>query len=322
MFNVGMGFYSGDNMNKDIQQEGQKIIIAHQGASGYLPSHTLEAYTLAYGLGADYIEPDLNMTKDGVLVCTHDTYLESITDVEVKYPDKIASDGRCYVKDFNLEEIKKLNVHTYRYKDGSVQYPNRFNPEYKFLKIPTFEEVIMLVQGLNRSTGKNIGIYPELKHASWYNESGFNIEKATLNILNKYGYSNGSDKVFIQCFEQDSLKKLKFEFDTKLSLIQLIGSEDDKEKMLTIAGLNKIATYAVGIGPEKNWINKDPGIVIRAHNIGLKVHPWTFARESIADKYNSLEEELSTFYYTYNVDGLFVEQPDTAYWVLNAWRLK
>ena len=322
MIDMGIGSYLGDSMEKDIQEEVQKVIIAHRGASGYLPQHTLEAYTLAYGQGADYIEPDLNMTKDGVLVCVHNIDLEATTDVEEKFPEMKNIGSHYYVKDFTLKEIKTLSATIYRNKDGSYRYPGRFNPEFKFLKVPTFEEVIMLVKGLNNSTGRNVGIYPEMKNPSWHKQNGLNIEKTTLDILRKHGYLNSNDKVFIQSFYPDSLKTVKFEFKTELPPVQLIGSEDIFEPLLTEEGFDEIATYAVGIGPDKNLIVKNPSIVERAHKRNLLVHPWTFVKERVSDDYKSLGEELSTFYYTYNVDGLFVDQPDLAYWVLNKWRLK
>ena len=307
---------------KEAYQRPNKIVVAHRGASGYLPQHTLEAYTLAYGQGADYIEPDLNMTKDGTLVCVHNIYLESTTDVEEKFPEKKSIDGHYYVKDFTLKEIKTLSATIYRNEDGSYRFPDRFNPDYKFLHVPTFEEMIMLVKGLNNSTGRNVGIYAEIKNPAWHKRNGLNIEKATLEILNKYGYFDSNDKVFIQSFDPDPLKILKFELKTKLPLIQLIGSEDTFKPLLTEEGLDEIRTYAAGIGTDKNLILKNPSIVEQAHKRNLLVHPWTFAKETVSNDYNSLEEELYSFYHTYNVDGLFVEQPDIARGVLHEWILK
>ncbi|MDY6821108.1 MAG: glycerophosphodiester phosphodiesterase [Deferribacterota bacterium] len=315
---IGLGAME---LNKMVNQT-KKIVIAHRGASGYMPEHTLESYAYAYASGANFIEPDLNMTKDGFLICIHNIHLEATTDVQKKFPEKVSSDGHYYVKDFTISEIKKLNVTTHKDANGRPIYPNRFNPDYEFLKIPTFEEAIMLVKGLNRSTDKNVGIYPEMKNPAWHHKHNLDIEKATIEILSKYGYTNQKDNVYIQCFDENSLKRLSNEFQTQIKLVQLIGSEKEYSHMLTDEGLKNIAKYASGIGPNKGLIEKDSSLVARAHNNGLLVHPWTFRKEDVKEQYKSFEEELKTFYFKYNVDGLFVEQPDLAYWVLNADKLK
>jgi glycerophosphoryl diester phosphodiesterase len=306
---------------KNISESG-KVIIAHRGASGYMPEHTLEGYSFAYAAGADFIEPDLNMTKDGILICLHNISLEATTDVQERFPDKVSADGHFYVKDFSLTEIKQLNATTHKDEAGKPVYPNRFDPEYKFLKIPTFEEMIQLVKGLNRSTGRDVGIYPELKNPAWHYKYNLDIEKAALEVLTRYGYSEQIDNVYIQCFDDNALKRLKNEFKTKIKLVQLIGKEAEYVKMLTNEGLKEVSRYAVAIGPEKSLIEMDDTLVKRAHNSGLLVHPWTFAKETKPEKYISFEDELETFYFKYSVDGLFVEQPDIAYSVLNSSKLK
>lgn len=297
-----------------------KVVIAHRGASGYLPEHTLEAYTMAYALGADYVEPDLALTKDGVFVCIHDIYLELTTNVKEVFPDRAREDGRWYVADFTLAEIKQLRVHERTRKEGTPYFPGRFPLVLSKFEVPTLTEMIELIQGLNKSTGRNVGIYPEIKQPSWHAKQGLPMEEALLRILNLYGYKGPDAKVYLQCFEAESLKKLRFELGTDLSLVQLIGgSGETYDQMVTEAGLDEIATYANGIGLDKVRIEANPDFVSWAHERGLIVHPYTFRADSLPDQYRTLEEELYQFYIIYDVDGLFTDFTDRAIKFLRSW---
>ncbi|RLE32560.1 glycerophosphodiester phosphodiesterase [Candidatus Acetothermia bacterium] len=291
---------------------GEKIVIGHRGAAGYLPEHTLESYAFAYALGADYIEPDLVMTKDGVLICLHDIYLEFTTNVENIFPERRRSDGHWYAIDFTLEEIKRLSVHERCRRNGRPYFPDRFPVGKSHFEIPTFAEMIELIQGLNRSTGRDVGIYPELKKPSWHMQRGYDIAAALMEILDRYGYRGPDAKVFIQCFEADTLKRLREEFHTELPLIQLVSASPTYWHMWTKEGLAEIARYADGIGPNKSIIEDNPDYVVWAHEFGLLVHPYTFRADSLPRKYGSLEEELETFFFTYGVDGVFTDHPDVA----------
>ena len=135
-----------------------KIVIAHRGASGYLPEHTLEAYVMAYALGADFIETDLALTMDGVFVCIHDIYLEYTTNVKEIFPNRARKDKHWYVADFSLDEIKQLGVHERIRANGIAYFPSRFPLDFSKFEVPTFAEMIELIQGLNKSTGHNVGI--------------------------------------------------------------------------------------------------------------------------------------------------------------------
>lgn len=277
------------------------LVIAHRGASGYLPEHTLEAYTLAYGQGADYVEPDLVLTKDGVFICLHDIHLEGTTNVEQVFPDRKRADGSWYPIDFTLAEIKQLQVHE--------RLSNRFPVMVSDFEVPTFEEMIQLIQGLNTTTGKNVGIYPELKGPAFHAKEGQPMEEALLAILSKYGYEGPDAMVFIQCFEMAPLKKIRFDLKSELPLIMLMGSPS----MLTEKRLDDIATFANGIGPSKTLIEKDPDIVKRAHARNLAVHPYTFRADQFSKKkYRTFDDELKQFYEVYKVDGVFTDFPDQA----------
>jgi len=276
------------------------IIIAHRGASGYLPEHTLEGYAMAYALGADFIEPDLVMTKDGRFICLHDIHLKDTTNVEELFPDRKREDGKWYAADFTLEEIKRLSVHE--------RLPFRFPAGTASFRVPTFEEMIELVQGLNKTTKRQVGIYPELKSPAWHRSQGLPIEEAFLEVAKRYGYEGKDALIFVQCFEQATLKRLRKDLGSELPQIMLMG--DSSASLLTPEGLDAIAGFAEGIGPEKSVIEKNPNIVIEAHKHGLKVHPYTFRLEFPGEGYATVEEELARFFFEYRVDGLFTDFTD------------
>ncbi len=289
----------------------EKVVIAHRGASGYLPEHTLEGYAMAYALGADYIEPDLVMTKDGAFICLHDICLDYTTNVKEVFPDRNREDGCWYAADFTLAEIKQLEVHELC-RHGVPVYPDRFPENIPVFEIPTFAEMIELVQGLDRSTGRDVGIYPEIKHPAWHREEGLPAEERLLSILDQYGYDGHEGNIYVQCFERETLKKLRFELESDLPLVQLIGRESSYDWMVTKEGLDEIATYADGIGPFKTRIEENPDLVHWAHERGLVVHPWTFRADGFPAQYKTFEEELYQFYIVYDVDGLFTDFPDRA----------
>jgi glycerophosphoryl diester phosphodiesterase len=278
------------------------LVIAHRGASGYLPEHTLPAYAMAYAMGADYVEPDLVLTKDGVFICMHDIHLEDTTDVEEKFADREHEDGHWYPADFTLAEIRTLRAHE--------RLKNRFPQDASSFMVPTFEEMIQLVQGLNKSTGRNVGIYPEIKAPAWHAKRGLPMVKAVLDVLAKYGYTEADSKVFLQCFEAPPLIEAR-ELGAKIPMILLIGNGVEVQELLADKSLDAIAKYATGIGPDKGLIEKDPTVVTRAHARGLKVHPYTFRADQYNKaKYGSYEEEVAEFVGGYKVDGFFTDHPD------------
>lgn len=283
---------------------GGKMVIAHRGASGYLPEHTLEAYAMAHAMGADYIEPDLVLSKDGRLIALHDIHLESTTDVERQFPDRKRGDGKWYAVDFTLAELKSLNVHE--------RLEGRFPKMKSHFEIPTFEDVIELVQGLNQTTGRHTGIYPELKQPSFHREAGFDMEKQVLAVLDAYGYTGPDAPVFLQCFEPESLKRIRTELGSGLPLIQLVSGGERQREFQTREGLTEIARYANGIGPDKDIIEQNPDYVTWAHELGLLVHPYTFRADQRPAQYPSFEEELRQFYVVYGVDAVFTDFPDRA----------
>jgi glycerophosphoryl diester phosphodiesterase len=281
-----------------------QIVIAHRGASGYLPEHTLEAYAMAYGLGADYIEPDVVLTKDGHFICLHDIHLDATTNVEEVFPDRGRKDGRYYAADFSLAEIKSLRA--------VERLEKRFPKNQSSFEVPSLVEMIELIQGLNKSTGRRVGIYPELKQPSWHAKEGLPMEAAFFAILKEYGYTEKDSPIFIQCFEAEPLRTLRDELGCRAPQVFLMGSGK-----LTDEDLRSIAIYAEGIGPSKRMIERDPAVVVRAHARGLLVHPYTFRADEVPSKYPNVEAELKTFYEAYGVDGVFTDFTDVAKRVLD-----
>nr|WP_239016704.1 glycerophosphodiester phosphodiesterase [Sphingorhabdus pulchriflava] len=275
------------------------IIIAHRGASGERPEHTIASYTLAIEQGADYIEPDLVLTKDGVLVARHENEISETTDVadRPEFADRKASktiDGQkmtgWFTEDFTLAELKTLRAKERlpMLRKANMAYDGQF-------EIPTFEEIILLAKAKEKETGRRIGIYPETKHPSYFASIGLPHEAPLLTMLQKHGYTQKDDPLFIQSFEVGNLKALRGK--TKLRLIQLMSkddgpADDPATKYASMAkpdGLKAIAIYANGIGVEKAMViprtmlgnlSEPTSLVADAHMAGLDVHIWTFRREN------------------------------------------
>ena len=260
-------------------------IVAHRGASGYRPEHTLAAYTMGLKRNADFIEVDLISTKDGVLICRHDCELGSTTDVADKFPDRkrtITIDGKrhfgFFAQDFYWEEIKQLRI-----RERNPFRSNRFDGKFS---IPTFEEVLQLVEQHNQFQKKRVGVCPELKHPAYHRRQALPLEERLLGLLNRYGYSSSQDRCVIQSFDPDCLRHLKKQTD--LRLLQLLPQEKKEDvvsSMFTNAGLAKIATYATLIGVPKASLfhtsercadRKPTGLIHRARQHGLKVWVYTF----------------------------------------------
>ncbi len=276
----------------------RKILVAHRGASAYAPEHTHESYQLALKQGADFIEPDLQITRDGVLVCLHDLTLERTTNVKEVFAKGFREelvDGtptrRWYVSDFTLREIKQLDAGAW------------FNVKFKGARVPTFQEAIDLVRG-------KAGLYPETKAPEVYSQRGFDMERLLLNVLKRNRLTERSatrhTPVIIQSFSPESLRKLSGMLKTKLPLVLLIG-EEGRARWLTTAGLAEAKQFASGIGPAKALLNKS--LVMQAQALGLSVTPYTF-RSSNPGRFKTVREEMSYYLYTLGVDALFTDNPD------------
>lgn len=308
------------------------IIIAHRGASGERPEHTLASYRLAIEQGADFIEPDLVLTSDGVLVARHENEISETTDVadRPEYASRKATktiDGEqvtgWFTEDFTLAELKTLRARERLPKLRSTSHDGQF-------EIPTFDEILELLAEVNRDRDTPVGVYPETKHPSYFAAIGLPHDAPLLAALDRHGYRGRAAPVFIQSFEVANLKALRAKSD--LPLIQLMADEGGPADtpgasyavMASPAGLKAIAAYADGIGPAKAMIiprgalgglGKPTSLVGDAHAAGLKVHPWTFRRENyflpLEQKggvnpagHGDLAAEIDAYLKT-GIDGLF-----------------
>jgi glycerophosphoryl diester phosphodiesterase len=302
------------------------IVIAHRGASGYLPEHTLESKALAYGLGADFLEQDVVATRDSELVVLHDLYLGDVTDVADHFSHRRRADGHYYVIDFDLAELQRLSV-SERRLPGSIaaKYPQRFPAEVRELRIATLDQELQLIQGLNRAMKRNVGVYAEVKHPQWHFEQGVDLARLLLAKLAEYGYSNTADQAFVQCFDAAELLRMKSDLNCELKLIQLTGIEPQYAALVTRAGVRQVAEYAHGIGPSHSQLvtleRGGPSVgplCAWAHDVGLHVHPYTFRSDDLPAYADRLEQMLELFFMEVGVDGVFCDHPDVAVRVRDA----
>jgi glycerophosphoryl diester phosphodiesterase len=280
-----------------------KLLIAHRGASALRPEHTIEAYTKAIEDGADIIEPDIVITKDGVLVTRHENEISGTTNVADK-PEfaarkttKVIDNERItgwFTEDFTLAELKTLAVNERIPANRPAN--TRFNGQFQ---IPTLQEVIDLAQRKTREIGRTIAIYPETKHPSYFKSINLPLEKRLVDTLHTNGYRGKQAAAFIQSFEVSNLKEMRAMTD--LRLIQLMSAKGQPEDfrlsgakrtyadIASAAGLQEVATYADGIGPSKDLViprnaEKNLGaptsLVQNAHAAKLLVHPYTFRPEN------------------------------------------
>ena len=202
------------------------IVIAHRGAPGYLPEHTLPSKALAYAMGADFLEQDVVATRDDELVVLHDIYLDRVSDVAERFPQRARPDGRYYVRDFDLAELRNLKVSERRQADGSAVYAGRFPPNTGNFHIHTFAEELEFLETLNKATGGTVGCYPEIKRPAWHREEGVDIAPLFLRTLKDYAYEEKEHAVFVQCFDADELIRIRHELGCRMALVQLIGEND------------------------------------------------------------------------------------------------
>lgn len=299
------------------------VVIAHRGASGYLPEHTLEAVTLAHSQNADFIEQDVVLSKDNIPVVLHDIHLDTVTNVARLFPERKRADNRFYAIDFTLAELKTLTVHERKNLKGQQVYPNRYTGVGQF-QIATLREEIELITQLNRQTHKQIGFYPEIKSPAWHRKQGKDISKIVLGLLREFNLDHFEANIYVQCFDFTELKRIRQQLGAKLKLVQLLAENDWKESdsdysfLKSAAGLKAIADVAQGVGP---WIPQlvtfGPSevqylsLVQLAHQNGLSVHPYTHRVDSLPDGVSS-SQLLDSLLIQLRVDGIFSDFPDQA----------
>jgi len=280
------------------QTPAPKRSVAHRGASSYAPEHTAAAYTLAITQGADYVEQDLAVTKDGALICLHDESLERTTDVETKFPDRVSTDAqgrkRWLAADLTLAEVKTL--------DAGSWFDAKFTGE----KILTFDEAIDLV-------GMRAGLYPELKTPALYRGRNVDIVALFAEVVTRRGLavkmSDGRPRLVVQSFDEQAVRDLAKALP-QVPRTFLFGGGAPAERWLSgPAALKELATFANDIGPAKGLVEKTPAIVQWAHAAGLTVTPYTF-RSGATGTYKDVEAEMRHFLYVLGVDAVFTDNPD------------
>jgi glycerophosphoryl diester phosphodiesterase len=319
----------------------QPLVIAHRGASGERPEHTLAAYELAIAQGADYVEVDLVVTKDGALIARHENEISGTTDVadrpEVarRRATKTIDGHRItgwFSEDFTLAELRQLRARERlpQLRPDNVRYDGQFS-------VPTLQEIIDLVRLQEVTTTRRVGLYIEIKHSSYFRALGLPVEEPLVATLERSGFRQRSDHVYLQSFEVGNLQRLRRM--TEIKLVQLLaadGGPADRPAaryaaMATPAGLADIALYADGIGPEKSMIidfasPAGPAIptalVTDAHAAGLTVHPWTFRSENHflplpmrrgtnpAGRGDAVAEYMA--FLEADIDGVFSDHPEDA----------
>lgn len=307
-------------------QSAGPVVIAHRGASGYLPEHTLVAKAYAHAAGADYLEQDVVLTKDDVPVVFHDLELEAVTDVAAVYPDRRRADGHWYVIDFTYEELQRLGVRErVNPATGAPAWAARFGERGLPLRIHSLADELRLIRGLNATTGREAGIYTEVKSPAWHRAQGKDPSVIVLRTLAEFGYRSRRDRAYVQCFDFDELRRMRADLRTDLKLVQLIGenawaeSDTDYEHLRTPAGLREIARFADGIGPwiphvvtwpERGGAAVVTGLVREAHAAGLVVHPYTFRLDQLPPNAPDAAAVHRVLFDSVRVDGVFTDFPD------------
>lgn len=320
------------------------LVIAHRGACGYLPEHTFACKALAIGQGADFLELDLVMTKDDQLVVVHDHFLDGISDVAQRFPERARDDGHFYVMDFTLAEIRQLQAtEPFIEQQGKQQavYPNRYPLWAGRFAIHTFEEELQFIRGLEKSLAKTIGLYVEIKAPWLHHQAGKDISLATLTLLQKYGYCQRSGNIIVETFDYNELLRIKYELLPRLGmdlpLHFLIAQTDWHETqeqdsagnwvnysydwVFTENAMQEIAYHFDGISPEYNMLidvaTSKVGKVVAsplgqaAQQYGLGVHPYTVRRDKLPDYVNSMNELLDVLVQA-GATGIFTDFPDIA----------
>jgi len=278
------------------------LLVAHRGASGYAPEHTIPAYELAIEQGADIIEPDLQVTRDGRLIALHDLTLERTTNVADVFPDRFVEEmdrgrpvRRWYANDFTLEEIKRLDAGGW------------FDARFAGARVPTLTEVIEV------ALRARVGIFPETKAPEVYGDRGFDMERLLLDELRAHGLerrgAHPNTPVYLQSFSPESLRVLRHDLGLDLHLTFLLSGGSGAAEWITAEGLARVRDFADGLGPSKTILLDDPDVVARAHQAGLSVVPYTFRADDPGD-FPSPAAEMAYFLFDLQVDGLFTNNPD------------
>lgn len=318
------------------------LVIAHRGASGYLPEGTLPAKALAVGQGADYVEHDVVMTRDNRLLINHDLWLDNVSDVAMRYPGRQRADGHYYVIDFDLDEILTLAV-TERFTtvDGQQRpvFPDRFPLWQSNFGFHTLESELEFLRGVRHSLGRDVGIFSELKSPWFHEQEGRDLPSAVYDVLARYGYRTREDRCRVMSFDARALQRIRSDIAPRmgvdLPLTQLIGHTEDHETfeqlpdgtwanydydwMLEHKSMEQVRTWANGIGPDLTMLVRQgtqPGSIAatdladEAHAAGLYVTPWTVRVDQLPPCASSVDALVTALVQECRVDGIITDFPD------------
>jgi len=295
------------------------VIIAHRGAGGYLPEHTLEAKTLAHAQGADFLEQDLVLSRDGEVIVLHDVYLDAVTDVAERFPGRQREDGRFYALDFTLAELRQLRAQE-RVLPGSrlPAFPQRFAPRLRLFRLHTFAEEIEFIAGLNRTSGRAAGLCPEIKAPAWHRRQGHDLSRAVLEVLARHASAFPSNRVMLQCFDTNEVRRLRRELNYPGRLLQLLTPEEARR--IEEPDLRGMAAVANGLGPPiaavVRWNEEGRPTVAPlagwARAAGLEVIPYTLRADAPPPGAPSETAVLEALFHQAGVGGVFTDFPDRA----------
>lgn len=295
-------------------------VIAHRGASGYLPEHTVAAKAFAHALGADFIEQDVIASKDGRLVVLHDIYLDEVSDVAVRFGDRARDDGHFYTVDFTLDELKQLSLCERRLgRSEALRFPGRFPYADSEFRIAALDEEIRLIAGLNATTGRRVGLYPEIKDPEWHARHGIDLTALVHESLER-SRALITGPLFLQSFDSSALMRLRDEFASTWPRVQLLGEGDVETLAEDPDGLSRIAAYAAGIGlPYQTLMRRHAGTGIvatpfarRLAESGLLVHPYTLRRDVPPPDGIDYGTVLRFLIRELRVDAIFCDHADDA----------
>jgi len=306
------------------------VVIGHRGASGYLPEHTLPSKALAYGQGVDYLEQDIVLSKDNIPIVIHDIYLDEVSNVANEFPTRNRSDGRFYVIDFTVEEIKTLHAsERFNHYTGQPIFSKRFPLNQSTFYLNTLAEELEFIDGLNKANIDNkrqVGAYVEIKYPSFHkNENRSNVSEIVLDVLREYNYTKRTDNVFLQCFDIDELQRIRYELKSDLKLVGLLTDNRYRSEYMKTdytywtseIGVEDMSRFADGIGPhytqlfEQGTNTLEPSkLFYDARRYNLLIHPYTFRTDVDPQPFATFNIMLEFFIDRLKVDGLFIDQPD------------
>jgi glycerophosphoryl diester phosphodiesterase len=299
-------------------------VIAHRGASGYLPENSLAAMTLAHRQGADWLELDVVLTRDGEVLVLHDVELDCVTDVAARYPNRARADGRFYALDFTLAEIRELrSVIRQDHRTGVPSYPGRFPTPPEPQPLVTLAELVRHVQELNRAADCDVGLCVELKQPVYHRRAGHDLTVKTVEVLRRHELAAPGARCMLLSFEPSVLRRARHELGWGASVLQLTGPVEwgeenfDYAALLTPAGLADIATYADWLGPHLPQVLRlgpglpPTGLAANAQAAGLRVAPYTFQHEGLPAGL-TLPSLLDCALGPLALDGVVCDFPDVA----------